>query len=355
MGLTTCATCGRLITDAIEFCPNCLDEQLRHLSVGDKFTFHRRKELDASNLDLVGEQVGALFGSVGIGIIDNVFFGSLKRQSLLFDRIGICSLSHLLVVLQTERARPPGSYLLPLWEQFSRQANMRDELNELVWLVENEILFEPNGQLAVSEGLEFPEHENRWPSVGVKVSIRNIAEWIVARNVSARLRKQGKDAVLIAEKKGWEFDRITPSLDRVLTVVIRQFPHIDDSIPWEDVIQFREDPEHRSKLIALRRWMRDMAVKDGSAVELSEQLEHLLHEYAAYMKLQRMKASVGRLKCTLTAPLEILENLVKFKWKEIANPLFTLVESHFQLVEAEQKAPGRELSYILGVQKRFRR
>lgn len=142
-------------------------------------------------------------------------------------------------------------------------------------------------------------------------------------------------------------------LTDVLRVVIGAFPVPKTNTPWEDIIEFRRDLQVAAMHLRFIRWARSAASGNGGLGEILEELQDLLNEYEAHMKIARIKSSRGVLETVIVTGAEIAEDLVKFKWGKLAKGLFELKHQHLALVEAEQKAPGREVALLAEARKRF--
>jgi hypothetical protein len=75
----------------------------------------------------------------------------------------------------------------------------------------------------------------------------------------------------------------------VLEVVLKTMPIPDDQTRWEDIIEFRNDPDSMKRLRRLRVWVRKFAKSTPAAslAEMKEEIEVLLDEYEEHMKLHR--------------------------------------------------------------------
>jgi hypothetical protein len=71
------------------------------------------------------------------------------------------------------------------------------------------------------------------------------------------------------------------------------------------------------------------------------------------MEIHHLKTSLSFVDVLLITPLEILEDLVKFKWSKLAKGLLSVNQRQVDLMEAEMKAPGRECAYVFDARKRF--
>jgi hypothetical protein len=139
----------------------------------------------------------------------------------------------------------------------------------------------------------------------------------------------------------------------VLNIVFEAFPEPDENTPWEQLVEFRSDPDSTSKVLALKRWMSKLARQDLTATEMRQEVEWLVREYQAHMRLHRMKIDTGILETIVTASGEALENIARFKFGALAKSAFSLRHRRIQLLDAERQAPGRELAYIVRARELF--
>ena len=130
-------------------------------------------------------------------------------------------------------------------------------------------------------------------------------------------------------------------------------PVPDDSTPWEDIIQYRSDPESRTRFLRLKHWINGVLAHNRSPRELHEEIQTMLAEYEDHMKLHRMKVRAGALETFITTSAEVLEGLARLRWSDSAKALFSVRRRRIQLLEAERQAPGRHLAYLAHVRNRF--
>lgn len=139
----------------------------------------------------------------------------------------------------------------------------------------------------------------------------------------------------------------------VLEVVLEKLPIPDENVEWQQIVEYRADPDSSAKFTAMRVWMQDISSKEYSKNEIEERIDHLINEYERHMAFHKIKYTTSAGHVLLNAPLEILENLIKFKWSSIGKAIFSFREKQFDLMEAELKAPGRELAYISKANSKF--
>jgi hypothetical protein len=272
---------------------------------------------------------------------------ALKRDALLFDQIAIAELD-----------------LKEFGELVNRELFwLRDigivrGISRGKWAAVRDVLFEDLiGYIAQQWPLAIPEKQ--FVDEVVRRTIGIEAAW--ARAYSIDLRLDGLNAFPILTLRrliGKVFPSgITPDTTPVLEVIIKSMPIPDDQTAWEDIIEFRNDPESMKRLRRLRVWVRKFAKETTatSLAEMKEEIEVLLDEYEEHMKLHRMKVNKGATETLLTVAGKVAEDLVKLKWGELAKLPFILKERKISLLEAEAKAPNRELAFISIVRERFSR
>lgn len=136
-------------------------------------------------------------------------------------------------------------------------------------------------------------------------------------------------------------------------VTINAMPEPDDSTSLEKLLEFRADVEARGKMLALRRWISGIMKCTNTPSEIAEEIEWLLHTYEEYMNIHRMKINRGVLETIITGAAEIAEDLVKVRWGKLAKMPFSVSSRKIELLEAELKAPGREIAYIAHARSEF--
>jgi hypothetical protein len=141
----------------------------------------------------------------------------------------------------------------------------------------------------------------------------------------------------------------------ILDLVLSGIPQPTSETPWEAIIDWRNDEEAKIKFRRLKNWMNKVSErKDLNLNHLQDEVSHLLDEYQQYMKIQDAKFSSGALRTIVTTAAEVCESLMKLKFKSLAEMPFKINDAHIAMQEAELKAPGRALAYIVDAQKKFK-
>jgi len=148
--------------------------------------------------------------------------------------------------------------------------------------------------------------------------------------------------------------RQSAGVEDVIDITINHLPTPDDSTSWEQIIDFRDDPDTESKFLGFRVWMNEIARAKLTPLEIEQKLEWLLHEYQQHMKLHRMKTNASALETIIVSGAEFAENLAKLQFGKLAKGLFSIRHRKLALLEGELKSPGREIAFISKAQKLFR-
>jgi hypothetical protein len=314
---------------------------------------------------------------------------SLKREALLFDRISVPHLAQFLV------------------DNRNKETNGH-EIQELEWLLEQGIVFEPEPvrdnsildneqfhkyweiylyasgeafelnkeyQRRAPAGLEHDEVVKKVESLvtyhnGLLVPSEEAIELItlyerlhenallssdcIARLMSIQLRVQNSmDAHPIFDSDfSLEMD-VGASKTDVIEVVLNLLPMPDDSVPWEHILDYRADPDTRGKFLALRRWMGRIVRDQLSPREIEEELEFLIHQYQSHLHFHKMKVNFETWRTIVAAQADIIPNLIRLKWGDVLKPLFALRHRRIELMELELTAPGNEIAYIVESRESF--
>jgi hypothetical protein len=139
----------------------------------------------------------------------------------------------------------------------------------------------------------------------------------------------------------------------IIRITLNSLPIPDDSTSWEQIIEYRNDPDSQSKFLALRNWMSEVARAKLTPAEVEEKLEYLLDQYQLHLKLHRMKTNTGTMETIITTGAEVLGDLLSFKWGKATEVLFSLRKRQVALLEGELTSPGNEVAYIIKARETF--
>ena len=139
----------------------------------------------------------------------------------------------------------------------------------------------------------------------------------------------------------------------VVNIVLSSFPQITNEVPFEAILDVRNDNEFVIKRSLLHRWIRNISENDLSKIEIMEELEWLTNEYESYMKLQDLKYSKSTIRAVICNSGELIENVIKLRFGKGSKMLVDMFGANIDLIEAERNAPGREVSFISQVSRKL--
>ncbi len=149
-------------------------------------------------------------------------------------------------------------------------------------------------------------------------------------------------------------DDFVSGKDEIIKLVIEQLPEPDyESVAWERIIDFRNDPETKKLLNFLRHWITDRSKKEGSSKDILEEMSYYCAKYEEHINLHKMKLKYGVFETLLMIPAEMIEGVIRLKPTKTVKALFTFKRQKVELLEQEKKAPGRDLAYLFKAKDEF--
>jgi len=250
-------------------------------------------------------------------------WSSIKRDLLLFDQIGVIGLP------------------------FSREQNAHiSNLDDIYWLMEQGAVLDTT-QLPVkftvsSEEVGYLSPRELEPSDIfarlTSIVIRRDLSWNVVPLLLNTLPSSQ-----VQERKS----------SSIISIVLNNMPIPDEMTSWEDIMQFRSDPNSFHKFLDLRNWMSEVAQGQLSPIEIEQKLEYLMSQYQRHMELHKMKTNASILETVVVSSAEFLEDLMKVRWGKIAKGLFSFRQKKVAMLEGELTSPGSEVAYIVKAREVF--
>lgn len=287
---------------------------------------------------------------------------SIKREALLFDQVGI---THLDTLLGQENSRSSSDIDDLEWlceqdivfdlgttslkqlkgnEEFDRYYDLRREELKNLLTASAEILlsYERKGNQKVKKTHStIKRQQSRFNSVWSKYSDYD------ARCAAIHFRDLHRvQAYPILSSPMPSLENAQAKKVDVIQIVLHALPQPSETVPWEKIIEFRNDPDTAHHFLALRNWMTETAKAQLTPLEIEEKIEYLVSQYGQHTKLHKLKTNTGIMETTVVAGAEFLEDIVKLKWGKVAKGLFSLQHRRIALMEGELTAPGNQLAYI---------
>ena len=142
---------------------------------------------------------------------------------------------------------------------------------------------------------------------------------------------------------------------QAVQLTLGHVPLPPDDIPWEDLIQFREDAESKAYRTKIRLWLQERASSGELPSVVAEEMEDLMYEYRKYMSLQHKKYGEGILSTVILTAADSLEHLLNLKPGHALRALIDIRARKIAYEEAKLAAPGREVAYLAMAQDAFGR
>lgn len=209
-------------------------------------------------------------------------------------------------------------------------------------------------ELLDGRSIEPDELDNYLPRIGPMVAPFIFTFQYYVRRMSVQLRVLDRmDAYPLISDIIPQMPISQPRKCDIINVTLNALPIPDDTVPWEQIWEYRSDPDSQSKFLALRRWMSEMARAKLTPAEAEEELECLLDDYRSHLQLHRIKANTGAVQTLVIAAAEFLEDLANKRFSKIAKGFFSAKQREIELLQGELNAPGREVAYIIKAREAF--
>jgi hypothetical protein len=206
-------------------------------------------------------------------------------------------------------------------------------------------------------------HQKLSGNVGMEEGMRFLGPLLkkaTARSTAGTLNKLGQYTAtpLIPNDLGMEHLLLgRTAVGDVINLVVTSLPEVDELTPWKDVLDFRREEKTREQLDRFGRWVRNavrrLTAEKITTAELEDEFASMMDSYREHMRVHKMKTQRSAAEIIITSFVGFVEDFTKLRFKAIAESLFKLEHNRVALLEAELKAPGREIAYIVRAHERF--
>lgn len=284
------------------------------------------------------------------GILPSLFItpnylGELKQTILLFDKAGIPQLNAIYDALKRTNSREDLRYLISEFELLEEKGYVFN-----AWLP---------SPVTLNKNIDFKKFSQEFDMLSKLIQQKNdiqLSYEAAARFCALSLNNQENrpDFVSVPLIK-----RLTiPSEDKItqsdaLRIIIENIPIPNDTTPWENIFEFKSNPDNIGKFAGLKSWINKITKSDLSIAEIQDELEFKLYQYRKSLEAHNIKYKSGILQSLVVGTGELLENAARLKFSKIAKGLFSAQQEKADLLSLELSAPGNELAYIYEVSKTF--
>jgi hypothetical protein len=283
-------------------------------------------------------------GYLGTGV------SALKKYFLIYDQIALLRLDEAKQSLREHSTRK-----IRLADEFE---NLQDQgLIISAEIPENSVDPDITADLGAAAKLI---HEIRTkPAKGdeeINQKLENIwlANSYISRATASAMRKEGSShAFSLLPPRAWTAGPLPSRRDAILQIVINGFPEIAEDVILGDILQLRAESEFIKRRDAIRIWTRKTAEGKSSIEDIQEELLYLRNEYETYMRAIKVKYTLTTVGAVAKFAVGVVADVATLRWKDAVETLFSLSVVPATLTEAEQKAPGRELSFLTYINDKY--
>jgi len=134
----------------------------------------------------------------------------------------------------------------------------------------------------------------------------------------------------------------------VVRIVIAELPVPDRDVSWEQIFEYRNDPNSLDRFLDLRNWISDTARGKFTLGEVEERLGPVLKRFRKQMELHQLKTATTTLEAFVTTTADVIRSLFVYGANTTFMGLCSLEQRKLALLEGESTAPGSEIAYVLG-------
>lgn len=131
-----------------------------------------------------------------------------------------------------------------------------------------------------------------------------------------------------------------------VSLAIKRFPIPNPAVPWEKIVDFRQDPDRRLARLALKNFISDLSCGSLSIGEMQDRMDHTLELYETHAKLHKLKVNRSKLEIVIATAAELIENVLTLRLSDAVKKIFDLKRIKVELLEGELSNPGSAVAYI---------
>lgn len=141
--------------------------------------------------------------------------------------------------------------------------------------------------------------------------------------------------------------------DEVVQFILNDIPSPDENTSWENIIEFRSDPDVRNRYLALINWINKTSTSSLTMNDIKDEYEYLYDEYIRAFKLHKMKYHNSTLEIIVSSGIDLILSLATGQLISAAKNLFQIRSTKISLLQEEQNLPGKEIAYIYHTNQTF--
>lgn len=172
----------------------------------------------------------------------------------------------------------------------------------------------------------------------------------IARIIACQLGDiQGVDAhgVIPFGFDSLEYDDPRLKKHDMVKILIGALPVPVEHVPWQQIIEYRNDPETKSSFLLIRHWMNEVARGSFTLAQVEETLEYLINRFRRSLEAHQINSTtMGLISYVVTGP-EFLETLAGAGPEWGTRALFSVEHCQIGLLESESTSTGSAVAYLM--------
>jgi hypothetical protein len=130
-------------------------------------------------------------------------------------------------------------------------------------------------------------------------------------------------------------------------------PVPDEQASWQQIIEYRNDPDSQARFFELKEWMSDLTRGVIAEVEAQQKLEFLLDQYRRVMQRNEIQINWTKLEAFVVISADDSHKFRPFKKDQSASPLFSVESRKLALLETESTLPGSIVAFVIQAKSMF--
>ena len=171
----------------------------------------------------------------------------------------------------------------------------------------------------------------------------------VMRITTTQLRKSNLDAytVLASGFSSLDQDDESATVHDVVKIVLHALPVPAAHVPWEQIIDYRNDPESQKQFLLLKDCICEIARGSVKAMYAEETLRYLLNRHGQQLELHGIHLANTSLEVFVVTTADVVANLTGFSWNQDAQSSCSVEHRKLALLDGESTTPGSEVAYVM--------
>lgn len=206
----------------------------------------------------------------------------------------------------------------------------------------------------ISPIIEFKLKQKENPTFSEYYGLCNLCHDLKTRILSTSYDKS-KFTAIPCDSSIYEIENITNIKAETYRLILEDFPILKiDNLAWEQIFDFKNDPETYNSIWGLRNWITSISKTDKGIGEIEEEYRYLKYKYEQAIKLHKLKTSSSIFQTTIQTSAELIENIAKLRFAKLSDLFFKFKENRISLMESELQSDGNQFSYLFKVKEKFK-